>query len=90
MNKSELIDSVAKHADLSRASASRALEGALSAITASLKKGRSVSLAGFGTFEVESGAARSGRGTTAARALAPAATRIPKFRPGKALRDAIR
>jgi DNA-binding protein HU-beta len=89
MNKAELIDSIAKEADLSKASASRALEATLAAITASLKKGRSVSLAGFGTFEVESGAARSGRGTPAARALAPTAARTPKFRPGKALRDAI-
>jgi nucleoid DNA-binding protein len=90
MNKAELIEAIAKSADLSKASATRALEGTLSAITASLKRGRSVSLAGFGTFEVESGAARSDRGTPAARALAPAAARMPKFKPGKALRDAIR
>jgi len=90
MNKSELIDLIAKRSNVSRASARGSLDAALDSIAASLKKGESVSLAGFGTFEVESGAARGGRGAPVGRALALKAAKIPKFKPGKELRDAIR
>ncbi len=89
MNKSELIDAIAKHADLSKASASRALEGALSAIRATLKKKQSVSLVGFGTFKVSHRAARTGRNPQTGKAIKIKAAKVPKFKPGKALRDSI-
>ena len=61
MNKNELIDAIAEEADLSKASAGRALDAALGAITAALKKQDTVSLVGFGTFSVKHRAARDGR-----------------------------
>ncbi|PWB59322.1 MAG: DNA-binding protein HU, partial [Betaproteobacteria bacterium] len=61
MNKSDLIEAIAKSADISKAAAGRALEGALAAIRTSLRKGQAVSLVGFGTFHVGRRASRSGR-----------------------------
>ena len=89
MNKTELIAAIAKHAGLSKASAGKALEGALSAIKASLKKKQSVSLVGFGTFKVSHRAARTGRNPRTGAAIRIKAARVPKFRPGKGLRDAL-
>ncbi|MCE9537538.1 MAG: HU family DNA-binding protein [Nitrospirae bacterium] len=89
MNKSELIEAIAKHADLSKASAGRALEGALSAIKGSLKKKQSVSLIGFGTFKVSNRAARTGRNPRTGKALKIKAAKVPKFKPGKALKDSV-
>jgi DNA-binding protein HU-beta len=90
VNKSELIDAIAKHADLSKASAGKALEGTLSAIKASLKKKQSVSLVGFGTFKVASRAARTGRNPQTGKAIKIKAAKVPKFKPGKALRDSLK
>lgn len=89
MNKSELIDHVATQADISKAAAARALEAVLGGITASLKKGNSVSLVGFGTFSVTRRAARSGRNPRTGAPIKIKATKSPKFRPGKALKDAL-
>jgi len=89
VNKSELIEAIAKHADLSKASAGRALEGALSAIKSSLKKKQSVSLVGFGTFKVSHRAARTGRNPRTGKAIKIKAAKVPKFRPGKALKDSV-
>ncbi|MDP1769905.1 MAG: HU family DNA-binding protein [Nitrospirota bacterium] len=89
MNKSELIEAIAKHAKLSKASAGRALEGALSAIKGSLKKKHSVSLVGFGTFKVSNRAARIGRNPRTGKAIKIKAAKVPKFRPGKALKDSV-
>jgi len=89
VNKQELIEAIAKHADLSKASAARALEGALSAIKTSLKKKHSVSLVGFGTFKVGSRAARTGRNPQTGKAIKIKAAKVPKFKPGKALKDAV-
>ena len=89
MNKSELIEAIAKHAGLSKASAGRALEGALSAIKGSLKKKQHVSLVGFGTFKVGNRAARTGRNPQTGKALKIKAAKVPKFRPGKALKDFV-
>lgn len=89
MNKSELIDHVATQADISKAAAGRALEAVLGGITASLKKGNSVSLVGFGTFSVTRRAARSGRNPRTGAPIKIKATKSPKFRPGKALKDAL-
>ena len=90
MNKSELIEAIAKSADLSKASATRALKGMISAITTSLKKKQSVSLVGFGTFKVSHRAARTGRNPQTGKAIKIKAAKIPKFKPGKALKDSVK
>jgi len=89
MNKAELIDAVAEAADISKASAARALDGALDAITKSLKKGDTVTLVGFGTFSVRKRAARSGRNPQTGETINIKASKVPGFKPGKALKDAI-
>ena len=89
MNKSELIDAVAKSADLSKVSAGRALDATVAAITAALKKGDSVTLIGFGTFKVSHRAARIGRNPQTGKELKIAARKAPAFRAGKALKDAL-
>jgi DNA-binding protein HU-beta len=89
VNKQDLIDSVAKSADLSKAAAGRALDAAIAAIKTSLKKGGSVTLVGFGTFSVSKRAARSGRNPRTGATIKIKAAKVPKFRPGKALKDAV-
>lgn len=89
MNKLELIESVAKSADISKAAAERALDGAVAAIRNALKKGTMVTLVGFGTFYVGKRAARSGRNPRTGAAIRIKAAKVPKFRPGKALKDAV-
>jgi DNA-binding protein HU-beta len=89
VNKSDLIDAIAKSADISKAAAGRALEGTVAAIRASLRKGGSVSLVGFGTFYVGKRAARSGRNPRTGAAIKIKAAKVPKFRAGKALKDAL-
>jgi len=89
MNKSELIERIAKEADLSKASAGRALEAALSAVRTALKKGQTVTLVGFGTFAVTKRASRTGRNPNTGEKLKIKASKVPKFRPGKGLRDAV-
>ncbi len=90
MNKAELIEAIAAHADISKAAAGRALEATISSIQVSLKKGDAVTLVGFGTFSVGKRAARTGRNPRTGTALKIKAAKVPKFRAGKALRDAIR
>jgi DNA-binding protein HU-beta len=89
MNKSELIEAIAKSADLSKASAARALEGALSAVKSSLKKSGKVTLVGFGTFSVSKRAARSGRNPQTGATIKIKASKNPAFKAGKALKDAV-
>ena len=89
MNKSELIDRIAEDADISKASAGRALDAALDAITDSLKEADPVSLVGFGTFLVRERAARSGRNPQTGATIQIAAAKVPAFKPGKALKDAL-
>ena len=89
MNKFEIIEAVAKSADISKAAAGRALEGTVTAIKASLKKGGMVTLVGFGTFYVGKRAARTGRDPRTQAEIKITAARVPKFRPGKALKDAL-
>jgi DNA-binding protein HU-beta len=89
VNKTELIEHIAKHADISKAAATRALEATISAVKTSLKKGNAVSLVGFGTFDVAKRAARTGRNPRTGAAIKIKAARVPKFRPGKALKDAV-
>ena len=89
MNKFELIEAVAKSADISKAAAGRAVDAAVAAIQASLKKGAMVTLVGFGTFYVGKRAARSGRNPRTGAAIKIKAAKVPKFRAGKALKDAV-
>jgi DNA-binding protein HU-beta len=89
VNKSELIDQIAKSADISKAAAGRALDAAVGAIRTSLKKGGMVTLVGFGTFYVGKRAARNGRNPRTGAPLKIKSARVPKFRAGKALKDAI-
>ncbi len=89
MNKTELIEQIAKSADISKAAAGRALDAAVAAVKASLKKGQAVTLVGFGTFLVGKRAARSGRNPRTGAAIKIKAAKVPRFRPGKALKDAI-
>ena len=88
MNKSELIDSIAVSADISKASAGRALDAAIDAVTSELKTGGQVSLVGFGTFSVKERAARAGRNPQTGEAIQIKAAKIPSFKAGKALKDA--
>ena len=89
MNKSDLIDQIAQSADLSKAAAGRALDATIAAVKVALKKGGVVSLVGFGTFYVGERAARSGRNPRTGAALKIKAAKVPKFRAGKGLKDAV-
>ena len=89
MNKTELIDHIAKQADISKAAAGRALEAIVGGIRSSLRKGNSVTLVGFGTFTVGKRAARTGRNPRTGDSIKIKAARVPKFRPGKALKDSL-
>ena len=89
MNKTELIDQIATSADISKAAAGRALDATVAAVKAALKAGDSVSLIGFGTFSVGERAARTGRNPRTGKALKIKAAKVPKFRPGKGLKDAV-
>ena len=89
MNKTELIEHIANNADISKAAATRALESTIGAIRTTLKKGGSVSLVGFGTFSVGERAARTGRDPRTKEPIKIKAARVPKFKAGKALKDAV-
>ena len=89
VNKTELIEHIAKQAGISKAAAARALEATLGAVTTTLKKGGSVTLVGFGTFDVAKRAARKGRNPQTGEEIPIKAARIAKFRPGKGLKDAL-
>ena len=88
-NKSDLIEAIAKSADISKAAAGRALDATIESIKKSLKKGELVSLVGFGTFYVGKRAARNGRNPRTGATIKIKAARVPKFRAGKALKDAV-
>jgi DNA-binding protein HU-beta len=87
VNKSELIEAIAKSADISKAAAGRALDATVATIRTSLKKNQMVTLVGFGTFYVGKRAARSGRNPRTGAAIKIKSAKVPKFRPGKALKD---
>ena len=89
MNKSELVDAIAEGADISKASAGRALDSALGAITSALSNGDQVSLVGFGTYSVKHRAARAGRNPQTGSEIQIAASNVPSFKAGKALKDAV-
>lgn len=89
MNKSELIEAVAKSADISKAEAGRAVDAFVDATTKALKKGDQVSLVGFGTFSVRARAAREGRNPRTGETIHIPASKAPAFKAGKALKDAV-
>ncbi|MBC7624505.1 MAG: HU family DNA-binding protein [Aeromicrobium sp.] len=89
MNKTEMIETVSKSADISKAAAGRAVEAMIGAVRTSLKKGQMVTLVGFGTFYVGKRAARAGRNPRTGVAIKIKAAKVPKFRAGKALKDAL-
>jgi DNA-binding protein HU-beta len=89
VNKSELIEAIAESADLSKASASRALDAVTETVANALKSGDQVVLVGFGTFSVKDRAARTGRNPQTGAPIEIAAARIPGFKAGKALKDAV-
>lgn len=89
MNKSELVDQIARTADLSKAAAARALDAAVDAISESLNRGESVTLVGFGTFYVGERAARAGRNPRTGAAINIDEAKVPKFRAGKALKIGV-
>ena len=89
MNKSEVIDHVAESADIPKAAAARAVDSTLEAITKSLSDGESVALVGFGTFLVRERAARAGRNPKTGEAIQISAAKVPAFKAGKALKDAL-
>ena len=89
MNKAELIDAVASSADLSKSSATEAVDAVVDTITESLRNGDSVTLVGFGTFEVRDRAARTGRNPQTGAEIQIKASKAPAFKAGKALKDAV-
>jgi len=89
MNKGELIDEVAKTIR-NKAIAAKAVEAIIAAVTKSLKKGNNVSLVGFGTFSVAKRSARTGRNPQTGKAIKIASKKVPKFKAGKALKDAVK
>lgn len=89
MNKTELIDAIAASADLPKAAAGRALDAVVGTITESLKNNDSVVLVGFGTFGVKDRAARTGRNPQTGAEIQIKAARVPNFKAGKALKDAV-
>lgn len=89
MNKSELIDAVAESADLSKTDATKAVDAFASTVTDALNQGDQVTLVGFGTFTVRERAARTGRNPRTGESINIAASKVPGFKAGKALKDAV-
>jgi DNA-binding protein HU-beta len=89
VNKTEIIDHISGSADISKAAAGRALDAAVTAIKTAMKKGGMVTLVGFGTFYVGKRSARAGRNPRTGAVIKIKAARVPKFRAGKALKDAV-
>ncbi len=89
MNKNDLVDAVAERTGLAKSDAARAVEAVLGTVTETLQKGDQVALSGFGTFVVKARAARTGRNPRTGEAIAIPASRVPAFKAGKALKDAL-
>ena len=89
MNKTELIAVAAERAGIAKKDAERLLNAAIDAITISLSKGEKVALSGFGTFEIKEREARVGRNPHTRESIEIPATRVPAFKPSKALKDII-
>lgn len=89
MNKSELIDAIAERSGLTKADTTKALNGFIEAVSDAMKQGDDVVLVGFGTFSVKDRAARTGRNPKTGEALEIAASKVPSFKAGKGLKDAV-
>ncbi len=89
MNKTELAEAVADAADLSKAAATRAVDAVVDIIIDTLKEGDQVTIVGFGTFLVRERGARSGRNPRTGESIEIAASNVPSFKAGKALKDAL-
>ena len=89
MNKAELIAAVAEKTDLSKKDAEKAVNAAIETITDTLKKGDKVQIVGFGAFDVKERAARIGRNPQTKKEIKIPASKIPQFKAGKALKDAV-
>ena len=89
MNKTELIAAIAEQAEISKKDAEKALKAFVDVVTEQLKEGEKVQLVGFGTFEVSERAAREGRNPQKGNTMTIAACKAPKFKAGKALKDAV-
>ncbi len=89
MNKTELIEHMAQTADISKAAATRALEALIAAVKTTLKKDGTVTLVGFGTFSVGKRSARIGRNPRTGESIKIKAAKVPKFKAGKGLKDAV-
>jgi len=90
VNKTELVEAVADFAEMPKAQAARAVDGVIEAITESLRKEEDVALVGFGTFTVRERAARAGRNPQTGATIQIAAAKVPAFKAGKALKDAVK
>jgi len=89
VNKAELIEAVAESAEMTKAEAGRAIDAVVSSITAAMQKQDDVSLIGFGTFTVRERAARAGRNPQTGETIQIKAAKVPAFKAGKALKDAV-
>lgn len=89
MNKAELIDEIAQTAEISKSAAERAIDALVGAVKSRLRKDETVTLVGFGSFYAGKRTARTGRNPRTGAEVQIAAARLPKFRAGKALKDAI-
>ncbi len=90
MTKEELVGKIAKDAKVTKSQAHRALNSFIEGVTSALKKGKRVSFVGFGTFSVGRRKARTGRNPQTGAPIKIAAARVPKFKAGKQLKDAVR
>lgn len=89
MNKTELVSAIAEKSELTKADAAKALDATLAAVTEAMEKGDSVAIIGFGTFKVGERSARTGRNPQTGAPMEIPAAKVPKFTPGKALKDAV-
>jgi len=90
LTKADLIEKMAKDAEISKAAAGKALNSMVDGITATVKKGKKVTLVGFGTFSLTKRKARKGRNPQTGEAIKIKASKSPKFTPGKAFKDAVK
>jgi DNA-binding protein HU-beta len=89
MNKGDFVTAIAESADMTKADAERAVEAVFNVVKQALKSGDSISLVGFGTFSVRKRAARTGRNPRTGDTITIKASKVPAFKAGKALKDAI-
>ena len=89
MNKTELVAAIAEKTELSKKDSEKALKAFIDVVTEELAKGEKIQLVGFGTFEVSERAAREGRNPQTGKTMTIAASKAPKFKAGKALKDVI-